>query len=90
MGVKAMSHMLSTHLYYRRSFPFYTFNILGGLDDEGAVTAVLLRTATSPFRVVGLVCDHFFAETTAAAPFTTACRDQCTSLVDNDDNVMFV
>ena len=30
-----MSRMLSTHLYYRRSFPFYTFNIVGGLDEEG-------------------------------------------------------
>ncbi|CAN0146360.1 unnamed protein product, partial [Hapterophycus canaliculatus] len=35
MGTKAVSRMLSTHLYYRRSFPFYTFNIVGGLDEEG-------------------------------------------------------
>lgn len=35
MGVVAVSRMLSTHLYYRRSFPFYTFNIVGGLDGEG-------------------------------------------------------
>lgn len=36
MGTEAVSRMLSTHLYYRRSFPFYTFNIVGGLDEEGA------------------------------------------------------
>lgn len=36
MGTKAVSRMLSTHLYYRRGFPFYTFNIVGGLDEEGA------------------------------------------------------
>lgn len=35
MGVEPVSRMLSTHLYYRRSFPFYTFNIVGGLDEEG-------------------------------------------------------
>ncbi|CAM9591297.1 unnamed protein product, partial [Choristocarpus tenellus] len=35
MGTATASRMLSTHLYYRRSFPFYTFNILGGLDNQG-------------------------------------------------------
>lgn len=60
MGVKAMSHMLSTHLYYRRSFPFYTFNILGGLDDEGAVGRCRsvdficsIRVLCRRFRLVG-------------------------------------
>lgn len=38
MGTEAVSRMLSTHLYYRRSFPFYTFNIVGGLDEEGKIT----------------------------------------------------
>lgn len=41
MGTVAVSRMLSTHLYYRRSFPFYTFNIVGGLDDEGALRATV-------------------------------------------------
>lgn len=40
VGTEAVSRMLSTHLYYRRSFPFYTFNIVGGLDAEGAVARV--------------------------------------------------
>lgn len=41
MGAEAVSRMLSTHLYYRRGFPFYTFNIVGGLDEEGACRPIL-------------------------------------------------
>lgn len=44
VGTEAVSRMLSTHLYYRRSFPFYTFNIVGGLDAEGAFCRASLRT----------------------------------------------
>lgn len=42
MGTEAVSRMLSTHLYYRRSFPFYTFNIVGGLDGEGLCEYICL------------------------------------------------
>nr|XP_027201383.1 proteasome subunit beta type-1-like [Dermatophagoides pteronyssinus] len=35
-SVHALRQFLSVELYERRLFPYYTFNILAGLDDEGA------------------------------------------------------
>lgn len=31
----AIAAMLSTILYSRRFFPYYVYNIIGGLDEEG-------------------------------------------------------
>ncbi|XP_078471758.1 proteasome subunit beta type-1 [Lampetra fluviatilis] len=35
MGTGALAAMLSTILYQRRFFPYYVYNIVGGLDDNG-------------------------------------------------------
>jgi len=35
MTANAIAAMLSTMLYYRRFFPYYTYNIIGGLDENG-------------------------------------------------------
>ncbi|CAN8074944.1 unnamed protein product [Agarophyton chilense] len=35
MTLEAISQLLSTMLYYRRFQPYYAFNVLGGLDENG-------------------------------------------------------
>jgi 20S proteasome subunit beta 6 len=35
MGLKAIARMIQTMLYGRRFFPYYVYNILGGIEEDG-------------------------------------------------------
>ena len=63
LPLRALSHLLSTTLYSRRTFPFYSLCVLGGLeggegDDEGEVAqgAVYRYDSVGSFERVSATC----------------------------------
>lgn len=46
MPIHAIARLIQTMLYARRFFPYYVYNILGGIEDDGEFTQTYDRTHT--------------------------------------------
>jgi 20S proteasome alpha/beta subunit len=52
MPLRAIARMIQTMLYGRRFFPYYVYNILGGIEEDGesAHPHMLLDNPSTPAR----------------------------------------
>ena len=48
MPLRAIARLIQTMLYAQRFFPYYVYNILGGIEEDGASSHLSIARATSP------------------------------------------
>jgi hypothetical protein len=83
MSCKGTAQLLSNTLYYKRFFPYYTFNLCAGLDDEGEWVAVVVVVVMMVACFVGggvtscthSICVHF--KSLRASPAPGSCASVC-------------
>lgn len=48
MQLRAIARMIQTMLYAKRFFPYYVYNILGGIEEDGEPLFLLFIILISP------------------------------------------
>ena len=58
MPLRAIARLIQTMLYARRFFPYYVYNILGGIEEDGMSLGPYDLSLPSP-REDNIVAIHF-------------------------------
>ncbi|KAJ4965514.1 hypothetical protein NE237_017363 [Protea cynaroides] len=92
MSCPAMGQLLSNTLYYKRFFPYYAFNVLGGLDEKGQGCVFTYDAVGSYERVVystqgsgsTLIMPVLDNKLKAPSPLILPAKDAVTPLIESE------